>query len=589
MHPFNFAVGTSGLTTSNPHLGLKFMLVWAFVALAIVIWGISGKRNLAGSAVIDRTVQDNTNSHATKTQPVLLWWLFGLFVLFYAWLIFYGTNFTDHDNNQLTLFSVRGLKFSPPIWGDGRFFPLAHQEFNVARYLTKSCGGYHVLGVAQLLITLAIIYRLLDDLSVHQRLLILFTTLLAPSILISFFGLIYPERNLIIALVVMLFCVRKYAQAGTRLSLILGLLAVHAALYYKEPTFALIVCFAAGRILISWQLRSTRTLRTLKQTLSELRFEVAILLVTAVFAALFAWMMFPRASLGYAEANRSHARTGVLSVLIAYLRVDILLVVLAVVVLVRIFKILRHPDLAEPLWDPLAFGALAYAAAYMVLQLYAPYYLAPVDLIGILYLGRLFFSNPRRSHVAALLCLVVITQNLLGAVYHLVERKNIMQAKHRTAEFIKDTVKQEGYKPTRIYFPNAEGYQIMEFAAYLSYLGVNIGEKDGSADANNGSVIFESPRDFSRGSCVDFRSQIVCHHVPSPSPGELVAYLPDDPPPIDSPAISARPMSTLFQYVPFAVSTELRPMYSALRGFSLVFSDKPLPKNWLTARVVLAG
>lgn len=575
-----FMALASGLPANNPHLGLKFLLTWFSVAALIIAWGL-----LNGSTAQPLGTQTAPSASARLTRMNKLpWVLFGAFVLVYVALIFAGTNYTDHDNNQLTLFSVRGIKFSPPIWGDGRFFPLSHQEFNVIRFIARSCAAYHVLGVVELLVMLVLANALLDELPIRRRLFTLALVLIVPSIAISFFGLIYPERNQVLAILVMLFGIRRFDESGKRLALVFALLAAHASLYYKEPTFVIVFTFAAGRLVLRWMSSRGTPGHSLRRVLSSSRAELALLVVTAVFLLLFAWMMLPKASLGYAEANRSHTRGGTFSVLFDYLKSDLLVTVFIAVVATRALRVLRTPMAADLLWDPLALGAVGYTAAYAVLKLYAPYYLAPVDVIAVLYLARIMSSQQRPRFWTSAICVLITGQNALGFAYHLIERKNIMQAKHRAAEFVKALAQKRGNADTRLYFPNAEGYQIMEFAAYLSYLGVDIGE-DQRASHSNGRVVLESPRLFTTGKCVSFREQIHCNHTPDPASDAFWTYLPDDPQPLQEVRGAAQRVRTLYQYVPFAAPRVLRPVLSLFKGVSIVFWDRPLPQNWLTSRI----
>ena len=53
--------------------------------------------------------------------------------------------------HMFTLITLKGHDITPPIWnGEGRFFPLGHQEFNLIRHFTNTVFGYHVLPIIQL-------------------------------------------------------------------------------------------------------------------------------------------------------------------------------------------------------------------------------------------------------------------------------------------------------------------------------------------------------------------------------------------------------------------------------------------------------
>ena len=58
------------------------------------------------------------------------------------------------------------------------------------------------------------------------------------------------------------------------------------------------------------------------------------------------------------------------------------------VVIGRFYLILRRRVTPSLLWDGLALGGAACFLGYIGLRLFGSYYLAPVDLIAILYIGR---------------------------------------------------------------------------------------------------------------------------------------------------------------------------------------------------------
>jgi hypothetical protein len=568
-------------TTGNPRLGLKVLLVWVLVALLIVVWG-SRRRSRPGTRPEegDPRLLPGTSARATP-----LWLLvMVVFGVSYALLILSGANFAEHDHDFLTLFSVRGEMLSPLIWpGEGRFFPLGQQEFNVLQFLTRTCQGYHLFAIGQLIALLALVYALLDDLRVPHRLAIMGSLLIVPSFLICFSGLIFPERNVLFALVVMAFCLRRYPRSRSPVDLVGALLAAHLALYCKETSSVLLLCFAGARVLLSWRLRRPKTRASVTDFCTENQADLGILVLTALFFLLYAVIMVPSASMGYAETHR--ASSGGLSLLVAYLRMDLLAGVFAAVVIVRLVTLLRRPEGADPLWDPLALGALAWFAAFVVLGMLGPYYLAPVDLVAVLYLGRIVAQKRPMSLATSLLVAVVTAQNLMGSVYHTVERKNIMQAKAQAAYFIRDFARSSPRGPVHLFFPHATSYQVMEFGAFLSHIGVEIVEDGGLEGSGAAAAVLESPREFPTGTCVDYRDQIACRQVSRPTPGTLVVHLPDDAPPPGVIARAADPSDVMFSYQPFGVSDRTKPLLSMSRGVSFVFRSRPLPASWLTARI----
>ena len=152
---------------------------------------------------------------------------------------------------MLTDFSVQGMNFLPPVWSAvGRFYPLADQEFNLLKFVTRSPAGYHALVALQLLVLLAVLFVVLRAFQVRYRVLILIAAMVAPSFLIPFTGFVYPERNVLFWLAVMLLCLQEYSRTKARIYFIGCLVATHCALYYKETVVLFVVAYAITQLLL---------------------------------------------------------------------------------------------------------------------------------------------------------------------------------------------------------------------------------------------------------------------------------------------------------------------------------------------------
>jgi hypothetical protein len=89
----------------------------------------------------------------------------------------------------------------------------------------------------------------------------------------------------------------------------------------------------------------------------------------------------------------------------------------------RIYLILRHRVAPSPFWDGLPFGGVAFFIAYLYLGMFRTYYLAPVDLIAVLYIGRFLVLSWKKTpswdknviHGQAEIASVVKTQYRSGA------------------------------------------------------------------------------------------------------------------------------------------------------------------------------
>ena len=62
-------------------------------------------------------------------------------------------------------------------------------------------------------------------------------------------------------------------------------------------------------------------------------------------------------------------------------------------------------------------------------------------------------------------------QLLVGSASAIIDRKNVIYAKSEIASAVKAQYERSVGKNFRLFFPFANGYDIKEFAAYLSYRG----------------------------------------------------------------------------------------------------------------------
>jgi hypothetical protein len=228
-------------------------------------------------------------------------------------------------------------------------------------------------------------------------------------------------------------------------------------------------------------------------------------------------------------------------VVLAYTRMDFLPWLLVTALLGRIYMILRYRIAPWLLWDALAAGGVAYFLAYIYLSLFSVYYLAPVDLIAVLYVGRLAVLSwkkmPSWGKIAAIpLASIIGCQVLLISTLVMVERKNVIQGTVEISSVVETQYRRNSGKQLRLFFPFATGYEIMEFASYLSSRGIAVKGADDTAPGPNGVVLATARRARAAkstggpaedGPCVEYRS-IWCQVVNGPASGDLVIVFPID-------------------------------------------------------------
>jgi hypothetical protein len=218
--------------------------------------------------------------------------------------------------------------------------------------------------------------------------------------------------------------------------------------------------------------------------------------------------------------------------LLFYTKHDVLGWLLAAVAAGRIYLILRGRVAPLPLWDGLALGGVACFLAYLYLRLARPYYSAPADLIGVLYVGRfavLSLESARSWSKSIVLSLmfIVVCQSIVFFAATLYEQKNAIHGKVEIARVVEEQYRNRAGHPLRLFFPFTDPYWIMEFAAYLSYHGIPPEGGDGADTGRPDDVVLAGLAVAGDGPCVGYQT-IQCHAAIRPAPGDLVIVLPDD-------------------------------------------------------------
>jgi hypothetical protein len=345
-------------------------------------------------------------------------------------------------------------------------------------------------------------------------------------------------------------------------------------LYYKETGFLLLFGFASGRLILRCRNGEHGRWDYERFWDQESRLDLCLASLAVLFLLSYFAVMGIHGNMNYAI----NARRPTAEVVLDYLGVDLLVWLFMAVVLGRIYTILRHRTAPWLLWDGLALGGVAYFLAYLYLGMFTAYYLAPVDLIAVLYVGRFVLLSWKKtqpwSQLAALtLAFFVVLQGASLSAFCVFERKNEIHAKVEIASVVEARYRNSmGNVPT-LFFPFARPYSIMEFVVYLDYRGVPIN----SVELANGAIAKDDR-------CIEYRS-IRCHPTSEPVPGDLVVVLPDD-------EASLADASVYRERGRLLVSYEPRPaiphwLYPLVARFSFVAGDynKTRPDRWMDASV----
>ena len=480
----------------------------------------------------DRNTTITVRRHSCSGGAIAALSLVILILVGYVVVALKWEDFADYDDSFFTLFTLRGRNIAPSIqYGNARFFPLGQQEFNLLRHFTSSVAGYHAVPIAQLLMVSCILFFLDYALSITARVALTAVCLILPSIVNSFTGLVFPDRNVVFWLACLVCFVNLFEKTRSTGWAVAAAISAQNMVYYKETAFLLLLGFGVGRLIFRCRRADGEGWDYGRLRDRESRLDLCLISLGLLFLLYYVAVMIPH-PLNMQYAKNYGFPWG--EALLYYLRLDLLGLLFVFVALRRAYLIWRRRLAPLPLWDGLAFGGVACYAAYLYLRLCRPYYLAPVDFIAVLYVGRfviLSWNQMRlRNRIATLvLVFAVLLQSVSLSAYYLYERENTIHAKAELADAIATQLQSHLTSHSqRLFFPFSHVYPITEFASYLIHRGIRVeGEEPRANSGAANGVVIVSKAFTKDGPCVDYQS-FVCHAGGSPEPGDLVIELPDD-------------------------------------------------------------
>jgi hypothetical protein len=350
-------------------------------------------------------------------------------------------------------------------------------------------------------------------------------------------------------------------------------------LYFKETAF-LLVRLAGGRLLLRYGIRERARWDFGRLFDMQGRLDLSLIGVAVLFLIYYFAAMGLRPNMNYAITYQQPS-------LLAYTRRDVLAWLLAAVAAGRIYLILHGRAAPLPLWDGLALGGVACFVGYLYLRLAQPWYSAPVDLIGVLYVGRFAILSLESTRswgksIVLSLMFIVVCQNIVFVAARLYGQKNAIHGKVEIARVVEEQYRIRAGHPLRLFFPFAAPYWIMEFAAYLSYHGTPV-EGGGRADTGRlDGVVLAGRAVAEDGRCVEW-AMIQCHAAIRPAPGDLVIVLPNDSP-SRAQASLYRARGELFYYEPQpAIPVWLLALITHLAGHLHI----AIPGRWMEGSVTI--
>jgi hypothetical protein len=514
------------------HLILQHILrLWFFSLVAIVTaaWLLRAYRVPVDA--ISKTVGGAPLKRCRKTFHTLDYASTALLVVvvcFYVFLIYYKEDFSCFDCDQLIDFPLAGHRYPPLSQNSGRFWPLGFQEFNLLRYVTRTPAGFQSVAALQLVVLVGVLFAVLKECGISWRVLIIIAVITTPGFVRSITGLIYPERNALFLLAILIMCLQR-AHASRSPIYFLGCFVVtHFLLYYKEPLVVLVLVYAASQIVLDSKFDWNAVQNSWKQQLQKNIVPLGMIVVAGIYCLVFLVFMFP-----FPFVQSSYIQHfGGKGTLLKLLSTNLVVALLLIVCLVRVARFAFAKRQLEPLWDSLALGAVSYFFAILATGIYADYYLAPADLIAWLFLGRLaaLRLSPTfkwRTATVGLAYVWLVVPSVADSTLLLLHRKQYILGASDLASFLNEYRAPGGERSVELFFPKRGGFLLAELSSYLHYKGIRVAGVDAPADSDRPEFVFAGLDDYPLGRCFLYK-QYLCKRDDNPEKGALIVFLPGD-------------------------------------------------------------
>lgn len=428
--------------------GALDQILWThghFLCLAFIVV-IALLASFAG-APFRQTSPASPCAEPQAAMPGMAWLylVFGLAMGLYAAAIPAGESMTWYDANQLFSTFTGHQFYPPPIWpGAGRFFPLAHQEFQLLSLISNTLVFYHIFAAVEMLVLVAVLMWSTRNAPVWGMAVIA-GTVLTPAVNQVFFELIYSERNMLLLMAFAVLGGQAWRGRGSLLGLTTAAASAAAVTLYKETAFLFVAAESAGAAAQSWFEPETGIRRRL------LVLAGVLAVVCVVWLGVYAIAILPQIETAY-SAWAGATRIGALEACVmqpwSWL--------LAVLLLMRLNELAEDIAAVDAIWDGVLVSAVIYAAAIIVLRFTLSYYMAPAAFLTWFYLlHRVAAGQTRRLNWLALGVLLIQLPATAGQIAF---QKELVGAKGQAVAYLAaagSLVPQ----PLRVHFPEATRYE----------------------------------------------------------------------------------------------------------------------------------
>lgn len=374
----------------------------------------------------------------------------------------------------------------------GRFWPLAGIDLNILMQFSNSPYLFFSFN-AFLVIVFSLSYlKFLNSINSNKILnsIVLAFYMLSVGAITVIFGICYPERPLIASLSIFVLCSFYMFSNPSKITFIIGIIALNLSIYLKEPVF--IAAFVFGGFSCYHAFKSGS--KILKY------YSFLIFFSALIFIILYFVLVYNNIDRDY-SALRNQWNTSILTLrgYIDYMLTDgIIIFLLFGVIIYRIFLVFCKKDKIEPFFDGLLMAGFTYFIAFMVLGLLGNYYLLPCYIFSGGSLIYFLIIKKYLKNIFIKICLIFslfgfFAQSLPNGIFNIINLKVTGIQFNDTLDFTAKYLKEN--PNTNIYFDGiGRGYDIYReyyshyFVRYLNTI-YNVREFDVKSNVPNSKIV----------------------------------------------------------------------------------------------------
>lgn len=367
-----------------------------------------------------------------------------LFLVLYGALIILYANFSPTDDVVFLNTLMQGhtlIAWGPDSVQMGRFALFGAQEYNLMVLLSLPASPYTLFSInlLQFVLFSALLIAVLR--SVTDRWTIIMIAVLGfcllPGSTMSWFRLSVGERDIMFYLAIFVFTYLWFMKTGGIGYMITALLAANAAMYCKEPMFLAVGALAFSHLAGTWKESDTR------QRLLD-----ALLICSAVvFIGLYYFLVYQHRGPHLYTDTQQDPLISFFKNLANYSLFSDSVIILLLFPLAawRAYRAIISRGGSYQMYDSLLLAAVTYAAAYVILNIYQPYYLIPAYVFGVPALVHFVTKGDLRTHAwkwaTGLVLMAMIVNTLPAGVHYLARSKYLAVNYNETVKFLAQEVR----------------------------------------------------------------------------------------------------------------------------------------------------